>query len=106
MGVSVVERVRELSHYLIAEIEITDRAGYANYEAGFADVFMKFEGKMLSVDEQPTVLEGEWACTRTVLIEFPNEEAALAWYRSDEYQALARHRFAASTANVIMVKGR
>ena len=92
-----------MSHYLLAQITINDRTEYANYEAGFMDIFAKYEGTILAVDEAPMVLEGEWECTRTVLIEFPSEESALAWYRSEEYQSLAAHRFASSTGNVVMV---
>ena len=51
------------------------------------------------------VLEGEWPCTRTVLLEFPSEEDAMSWYRSPEYQALARHRFGASFADIVMIRG-
>ena len=57
------------------------------------------------MDEAPAVLEGEWQATRSVLLRFPTEKDARAWYESSEYQDLARHRFAASTANVILVKG-
>jgi uncharacterized protein (DUF1330 family) len=90
---------------MIAQINIEDRERYANYEAGFLDIFFQHEGKVLSVDEQPRTLEGEWNWTRTVLIEFPSQEAALAWYESAEYQELMQHRVAASVANVAMIRG-
>ncbi|MFT6014527.1 MAG: hypothetical protein ACI809_000278, partial [Candidatus Azotimanducaceae bacterium] len=43
--------------------------------------------------------------TRTVLISFPSKEQALAWYQSDDYQAIAQFRFASSSANITMIKG-
>lgn len=91
--------------YLVAQIGIDDRERYAQYEAGFPEIFAKFNGRILSVDEDPQVLEGEWPCTRTVLIEFPNDDDALAWYRSDDYQKLAEHRFASSHGNVALIQG-
>ena len=94
-----------MSIYIVARINIRDRAEYANYEAGFLEVFSRYAGKMLSVEEAPEVLEGEWSCTRTVLIEFPGKEDALAWYRSEEYQTLAAHRYAASTADIALLAG-
>jgi len=94
-----------MTHYLIAKIEIDDREEYAKYEAGFIDIFMKYKGKMLAVDEDPEVLEGEWPATRTVLVEFPDSKAAHDWYDSEEYQTLAQHRFKASDGNIIMIKG-
>jgi uncharacterized protein (DUF1330 family) len=68
------------------------------------EIFSKYAGRVLSVDEAPTVLEGQWNFTRTVLLEFPSEEAANAWYRSPEYESLAQHRHAASAANIVMIK--
>ena len=41
----------------------------------------------------------------SVLIEFPSEQDARAWYESEEYQAIAQHRFASSEGNLAMVKG-
>ena len=92
-------------HYLIAQIEITDRDTYAKYEAGFMEIFQRYKGKILSVDENIGVLEGDWPFTRTVLFEFPSREDALNWYNSEEYQLLAKHRFSASESNIIIVSG-
>lgn len=94
-----------MSVYLIAQIQIHDREKYADYEAGFMDIFAKYNGNLLAVDEAPQALEGEWDFTRTVLLEFPSKGDADDWYRSDEYQALAQHRYAASDANVVAIQG-
>lgn len=93
-----------MSVYLIGQITIHDRAEYTTYEEAFMPIFDKFKGRLLAVDEEPEVLEGAWNCTRTVLIEFPTREEALAWAGSAEYQEIARHRWAASTGNVVMIK--
>ena len=93
-----------MTHYLIARIDINDREEYSKYEAGFMEIFSQYDGKMLSVDEAPKLIEGEWPVTRTVLIEFPSEESAMAWYQSDTYQTLAQHRFASSDGNVVLLK--
>ena len=94
-----------MSVYMMAQIVIDDRETYAKYEAGFAEAFAGHQGKMLAVDEHPRTLEGTWPYTRTVLIEWPDEASAMAWYESDEYQAIIKHRHAASVANLVMVKG-
>ena len=47
-----------MSHYIIAQIEIADREEYGKYESGFMDIFIKYQGKLLSVDEEPQLLEG------------------------------------------------
>ena len=94
-----------MAHYVIAQIDIKDREKYAEYEAGFMAVFMSYKGKLLSVDENVSLLEGQWPATRTVLIEFPSKEEALAWYESEEYQSLAKHRFPASTSDIAIISG-
>ena len=94
-----------MSVYIIAKFTIHDRSEYDIYESGFAEVFAKFDGKMLSVDEEPMVLAGDWNATRSVIIEFPSQKSALAWMSSDEYQAIAKHRNAGSTVTSILVKG-
>jgi uncharacterized protein (DUF1330 family) len=91
--------------YIIAKFTIHDRSEYDQYESGFAEVFAKFDGKMLSVDEDPLVLSGDWQATRSVIIEFPSKDSALKWMMSDEYQAIAKHRNAGSTVTSILVKG-
>mgnify|MGYP003388783182 FL=1 len=94
-----------MSVYIIARFNIHDRSEYDKYSAGFLEVFEKFDGKMLSVDEDPMVLAGAWDDTRSVIIEFPSKESALAWLTSDDYQAIAKHRNAGSTANSVLVEG-
>jgi uncharacterized protein (DUF1330 family) len=94
-----------MSVYIIARFKIHDRSEYDKYSAGFSDVFKRFDGKMLSVDEDPMVLAGEWDDTRSVIIEFPSEKSALAWMTSDDYEVIAKHRNAGSTVNSILVKG-
>jgi uncharacterized protein (DUF1330 family) len=93
-----------MSVYIIAQISIHDREEYGRYEAGFMDVFAQFQGELLVVSENPTIVEGQWPCTRTVLMRFPSAEEASRWYASPQYQAIAQHRFRASTGNAVVVE--
>ena len=94
-----------MSVYLIAQLNIHDRVTYAKYGSPFMDIFTRYGGKLLSVEEAPLVIEGEWGYTRTVLLEFPSREQAHAWYESEDYQAIAQHRRAASAANLVLIRG-
>ena len=94
-----------MSVYLLAKINIHDRKTYGKYESGFLEVFAKFNGSLLTVAEDPEVLEGSWPVTRTVLIEFPTKEEALQWYQSAEYQLLMQYRLYASSADVVLLGG-
>jgi uncharacterized protein (DUF1330 family) len=69
------------------------------------EIFSKYKGEILVVEESPTVLEGEWQYTRTVVLRFSDEDEAKRWYESLEYQKLAQHRFQASRTNAILAKG-
>ena len=93
-----------MSCYIIAQIKINDRDEYRIYEEGFDEIFEKYKGIVVAMDEDPVILEGEWPYTRTVLIRFPNEEEARRWFESPEYQKLAEHRRKASTGNIVLIK--
>jgi uncharacterized protein (DUF1330 family) len=60
---------------------------------------------LLSFDQKPDVLEGEWHGTQTVLLEFESVEAAREWYNSDAYQAAAKLRQAAANCNGVILSG-
>ena len=88
--------------YAIALLNIADRERYGAYQSGFMEIFFsRYSGKLLAVDEAPTVKEGDWPCSRTVLVEFPDAEAFHAWFNSAEYQA---HRHTSSTGSIAVIK--
>ena len=95
-----------MSVYIIAQINIQNREDYSVYEDGFDEIFAKYKGMVVTVDEDPVVLEGEWPWGRTVLIRFPSEEEARRWFESEEYTELKQHRLAASEGNIILVRRR
>ena len=95
-----------MSCYLVARINVIhDRETYGKYESGFMEVFEQHKGTMLGVDEEVRVIEGQWPVTRTVIVEFPSEEDAMAWYESDGYQKLLQHRLISSSADIALVHG-
>ncbi|MGF6311301.1 uncharacterized protein (DUF1330 family) [Bradyrhizobium sp. i1.8.4] len=61
--------------YVIVQLKMTDRAAYDRYQARFLDVFRTFNGRLLSADEQPAVLEGSWDRDKLVLMSFRDEAA-------------------------------
>ncbi|UCC30992.1 MAG: DUF1330 domain-containing protein [Phycisphaerales bacterium] len=95
-----------MSAYFIAQITIHDHERYKRYLDGFDAVFARHTGEVVVVDDSPTILEGKWPYTRTVVIRFPNEDDAKRWYDSAEYQDLVQYRHQASEANIVLVEGR
>ncbi len=91
--------------YFIAQIKINDADEYQKYLDGCDEVFSRYKGEYLSVDGNPTVLEGEWNYTRTVLIRFPTELDFRYWYESPEYQQILKHRLKAAKCDSLLIKG-
>ena len=95
-----------MSSYFVALINIHDPVRYEQYLAGFDAAFEKYEGQVVSVEDNPRVLEGKWPAARTVLIKFPDDQELRRWYESSEYQQLARDRQEASVASIAIISGR
>ena len=102
----VVLPAQEPPGYMIVKLTVTDGEVYNNYRAGFGDVFQQYGGEILAASAEPTVLEGEWEATITVIIRFDSRTEALEWYNSDGYQELVRIRQSASTGEFILMDGR
>ncbi len=91
--------------YVIAQLKMTDRAAYDRYQARFFEVFRKFNGRLLSADESPVIVEGEWDRDKLVLMSFADEAAFRAWSDSPEYLEIAKDRKAGAQSVVLLVKG-
>lgn len=95
-----------MSCYFVANIKITDDKEYNNYLAEVDKVFAKYNGKYLALDENPTLLEGKWDYSRSIIIEFESESDFKEWYYSDDYQRILKHRLTAAVCDTILVKGK
>jgi uncharacterized protein (DUF1330 family) len=91
--------------YVIVQLKMSDRAAYDRYQARFFDVFKKFQGRLLSADENPAVLEGAWDRDKLVLMSFPEEAAFRAWADSPEYLEISKDREAGADGIVLLAKG-
>ena len=69
-------------------------------------MFDKYNGKVIAVEDNPRILEGNWPAGRTVVIKFPSESELRKWYDSNEYQTLAKRRKEASIGNIAIITGR
>jgi uncharacterized protein (DUF1330 family) len=90
---------------MIFTVSVRDHEGIAAYSQQAAPSLAGRSARVLAIDEQPEVLEGEWPRNRTILLEFDSVDEARDWYRSPEYQAAVPLRQAAADANVVIVAG-
>lgn len=94
-----------MAAYVIADVEITDPETYREYTARTPASIAAHGGRFIVRGGPCEVLEGDWEPGRVVVIEFPDRDAALGWYRSEDYQELAKLRWRASSARILVVDG-
>lgn len=73
-----------MSYYFITNIKINNPGEYKLYINDAEEIFNKFNGEYLAVDNHPKVLEGDWEYTRNVLIKFNRRADFDKWYNSEE----------------------
>jgi uncharacterized protein (DUF1330 family) len=83
---------------------VTDPEGYKPYQTENAKAFGKYGARFLVRGGRQEVTEGRQR-SRTVAIEFPSYEAALACYRSPEYQAAKALRMGKADADLLVIEG-
>ena len=92
-------------HYFVAQIKINNPDEYEKYLERFDDIFSQYKGEYLAIDESPTLLEGNWNYTKSVLIKFNSKQDFEDWYYSDDYQLILKHRLNASKCDTILIEG-
>jgi uncharacterized protein (DUF1330 family) len=94
-----------MSAYMVFTREKTlDQQELAIYgkEAGLT--LAGHDAKVLAIYGGHEDLEGA-ATEGTVIVEFPDMEAAKAWYNGPAYRQVREHRFKGATYRVTLVKG-
>jgi uncharacterized protein (DUF1330 family) len=94
-----------MSAYIIARIDITDRARYHEYTLHSPRCAAAFGGRMIVRNGERMVLEGEDDPRRIVVIEFPSMEDLRRFYDSPEYQKLRSLREGAGEFDFIAIDG-
>jgi uncharacterized protein (DUF1330 family) len=95
--------------YVVAEIQVSNPEGYADYRALSTASVAQYGGVWLARGGQRIQCEGgdaqhneNW---RTVVVEYPSLEQAHAWYNSPEYTRAREIRQAHSIGRLFIVEG-
>jgi uncharacterized protein (DUF1330 family) len=91
--------------YVIYQGEVLDAKRYDEYKTKGAASILAAGGRYVVRGGDVEVLEGEAPAGRTVVLEFPSMQAALDWYRSDEYTEIRKIREGAARARMYVVEG-
>jgi len=94
-----------MAAYLIANVEVTDPAGYEEYKKQAPATIAAHGGRYLTRGGAKEVLEGDWAPNRVVILEFPSMAALRTWYDSPEYRPLCQIRQRTTKSSVVAVEG-
>lgn len=91
--------------YIVAEVEVTNPAGYEAYRPLAGASVAQYGGKFVVRGGKAELVEGTKEPARIVVIEFADTAAAKRWYNSPEYQEALKIRLANSTGRVLLVEG-
>jgi uncharacterized protein (DUF1330 family) len=91
-----------MSAYIVVESTLTDPEALGRYRTDVAPTLRRFAGESLMAMPWQ-VLHGDAAYETGAILAFPDRQAALAWYKSPEYQALAPIRDKASNSRFRLV---
>lgn len=91
--------------YWIARVNVTDPQVYAGYMALGPAALVAGGGTLLSRGGRSVSLEGPAPFERTVVIEFPSMEAALACHDSPAYRLAREQRHGAAEVEILIVEG-
>jgi uncharacterized protein (DUF1330 family) len=92
--------------YVIVDMDVTDPDRYAAAYVPLAGPAVEAAGgRYLARGGRTEVLEGDRQPHRTVILEFPDLDAARAWYESPAYVEARAAREGAATGSFIAVEG-
>ena len=94
-----------MSAYIIVEIEVTDRDDYERYKAMAPSSIDRHDGRYIVRGGRCEALEGAWAPSRLVVLEFPSAEQARAWWSSEEYREAKALRQRCARTRMILIEG-
>nr|QKW93810.1 phosphopantothenoylcysteine decarboxylase/phosphopantothenate-cysteine ligase [Vitiosangium cumulatum] len=94
-----------MSAYVLVEITVKDAETYERYKQLAPPSIGLYGGRYLVRGGATETLEGTWAPTRFVILEFPSVERARAWWSSPEYAPAKALRQASTNTDMLLVEG-
>jgi uncharacterized protein (DUF1330 family) len=94
-----------MSSYVIVNVNTRDPVEYERYKRVASEAVASFGGRYLVRGGRMQVLEGSWAPTRIVVLEFDSYERASQWWHSAEYAPAKALRQRLSDTDLLIVDG-
>ena len=94
-----------MAAYIIADIDVFDPEGYAEYRAKVPAMIAAHGGRYLTRGGAVEPLEGPWAPKRCVILEFPDMQRARDFFHSTDYAPLKAIRERTARGSLVIVEG-
>jgi len=91
--------------YVVVQIRVRDPEIYERYRRLAERSIPVYGGRYIVRGGATTTLEGTWAPSRFVMLEFPTAAQAHAWWDSPEYAEAKRLRQASADTEMLVVEG-
>jgi uncharacterized protein (DUF1330 family) len=91
--------------YFVAEVEVTNPAGYEPYRALAGASIAQYGGRFVARGGKAELIEGEPEPKRIVIFEFADAAAVKRWYHSPEYQKILPGRLENASCRAFIVEG-
>lgn len=95
-----------MNTYFIVHARMKDEGIYRKYLEQCDEVFEKYNGEYLAVDQNYEVIEGKCDYSRVIIITFKNKEDFDKWYYSGDYQRIVKYRLEGAECDSILVHGK
>ena len=94
-----------MTAFLVLDFSVTDLRGFMPYVDAIPAFIERHGGRYRVRGAAPTVMEGDWAPDRLVILEFPTREAAQAFLADPEAQDLFAIRHSTTVSRLVLVDG-
>lgn len=94
-----------MTAYLVLDFSINDLRGFLPYVEAIPTFIEKHGGRYIVRGAEPTVMEGDWAPERLVILEFPTRENAEAFLNDPDAQSLFSLRHRTTNSRLVLVEG-
>lgn len=94
-----------MAAYIVVDITVNDPETYATYRDLAPATVTLYGGRYLARGGAAETLEGTWAPTRFVILEFPSVEQARAWVDSPEYAPVKKLRHQSTRSEMVVIAG-
>jgi uncharacterized protein (DUF1330 family) len=91
--------------YLVLDFSVNDLLGFLPYARAIPSFIEKHGGRYIVRGVEPTVIEGDWAPERMVMLEFPSAQNATEFLADPDAQALFEVRHRTTTSKLVLAEG-